>query len=263
MASSRAYTTQLQAGLGMIHETLDLLRLWQPGDSAAKLADKAVASGLFSRTTARRARNIAAEMFAPRFLTDAGRPASYLKRLVESNHNVEDLTQLFFIYTARAQAVFADFVIDVYWPRYSAASHTLNRADAEAFIHRALDNGKMQKRWTETTIRRVSGYLLGCCSDFGLIGGASRTDRAIKRFVIRPNVALYLVHELHFTGMSDLSVTRSPDWLLFGLEPSEVIGQLKNLSHDGHLILQATTDLVHIAWNYCSMEDCIGALAQR
>ena len=121
----------------------------------------------------------------------------------------------------------------------------------------------MQKRWTETTIRRVSGYLLGCCSDFGLISGAGKKNRAIKRFVIRPNVALYLVHELHFSGMSDLAVTRSPDWLLFGLEPTEVVGQLKNLSHDGHLIVQATTDLVHIAWKYCSMEDCIGALTQR
>ena len=98
MSNASAYTTQLQAGLGMIHETLDLLRLWQPGDSAARLAEKAVAAGTFSRATARRARNIVAEMFAPRFLSDAGRSACSLKQLLESGANVEDLKQLFFLY---------------------------------------------------------------------------------------------------------------------------------------------------------------------
>lgn len=263
MSNARAYTTQLQAGLGMIHETMDLLRLWQHGDHAARLSEKAVASGLFSRTTARRARNIVAEMFAPRFLIGAGRPACYLKHLVECSVNSEDLSQLFFIYAARAQAIFADFVTDVYWPRYSTGSQTLSRAEAEAFVHRALDDGKMQKRWSETTIRRVSGYLLGCCSDFGLIGGPTTSDRTIKRFTIRPNAALYLAHDLHFAGMSDLSLTRHDDWRLFGLPPSEVIGQLRGLSHDGHLIVQATTDLVHVAWKYSSMEDCIRAITER
>lgn len=263
MSNASAYTTQLQAGLGMVHETLDLLRLWQPGDNAARLAEKAVAAGTFSRATARRARNIVAEMFAPRFLSDAGRSACSLKQLLESGANVEDLKQLFFLYAARAQSIFADFVTDVYWPRYSANSRTLSRAEAEAFVRRALDNGKMQKRWSETTIRRVSGYLIGCCSDFGLTSGSPRTDRTITRFTMRPNAALYLAYDLHCGGLSDASVTRHSDWRLFGLEPVEVIGQMKVLSHEGHLLVQATTDLVHISWKYCSMEECIRAVTQR
>ena len=44
------------------------------------------------------------------------------------------------------------------------------KADAERFIRRALDAGRMEKRWSESTVRRVSGYLLGCCTDFGLLG---------------------------------------------------------------------------------------------
>ena len=31
MGEDRRYTTQLQAGLGMIPEAMDLLRLWEPG----------------------------------------------------------------------------------------------------------------------------------------------------------------------------------------------------------------------------------------
>jgi Putative inner membrane protein (DUF1819) len=124
----------------MIQETFDLLRLWQPGDTPKQLCDKAIGIGVFSRATARRVRNIVIEMFAPRFLAAGGKSAPYLKRLVESNAPADDLTQLFFLYTTRAQLIFAEFLTNVYWPRYSAGATRLGRADAEAFIHRALDD---------------------------------------------------------------------------------------------------------------------------
>jgi hypothetical protein len=262
MGNDKSYTTQFQAGLGMIHETLDLLRLWVPGDNRTSLVKKVITSGLFSRTTARRARNIVAEMFAPRFLTNERPGAGYLKQLVSDGHSIDDLKQLFFLYTSRAQVILADFLGEVYWPRYSAGAHVLNRVEAENFIQRALHNGKMRKRWTEATIRRVSAYLLGCCVDFGLVSSTGRSRWTISRFAIRPNVALYLAYELHFSGLSDVAVIESANWRYFGLEPNDVVNQLKGLSNNGHLIMQATTDLVHISWKYPSMEDCIRAIAK-
>lgn len=263
MGASRQYTTQLGAGLGMIQETVDLLRLWQTGDTPKRLCEKAIAIGVFSRATARRARNIVMEMFAPRFLADGGKSTAHLKRLVESNIATDELAQLFFLYTARAQTIFADFVTEVYWPRYSAGAVQIGRADAEAYIHDALDSGWMQNRWSESMIERVAGYLVGCCADFGLLSDTRRSQRAIKRFAIRPTVALYLTHDLHFSGLTDFGLTRHADWRLFGLEAHEVITRIKNLAHDGHLIVQATADLVEIAWKYRSMEDCINAIAKR
>lgn len=262
MERDKTYTTQFQAGLGMIPETLDLMRVWEPGDNRSRLVDKAITSGLFTRTTARRTRNIVAEMFAPRFLSNGGSAACRLKQLIEANPNMEDLRQLFFLYTARAQAIFADFLSEVYWPRYSAGAHILSRIEAEHFIQRAMHNGRMRKRWTETTIRRVSGYLLGCCADFGLVSLSGRMGWAIGRFAIRPHVALYLAYDLHFSDMSDVAVIGSSDWRHFGLEPNDVVNELKSLSNNGHLIIQATTDLIHISWKYSSMEDCIRAITK-
>lgn len=263
MEANRPYTTQLQAGLGMVRETITLLRLWVPGDTTVTLAEKATSQGVFSRSTARRTANLVREMFAPRFLRDGGRPAQTLKLLVEANAPLEDLTQLFFLHTARAQAVLADFITDIYWPRYTAGATRITRSEPETFIQRALDNGRMRKRWTPASVRRVSGYLLGCCGDFGLLRGSGRTEWSISRFAIRPSVAIYLVHDLHFSGLSDFALTRHPDWRLFGLEPHEVVNQLRNLANDGHLIVQATPELVHITWKYKSMEDCARAIAER
>lgn len=247
----------------MVRETISLLRLWEPTDTAATLAEKAISQGVFSRNTARRSLNIVKEMFAPRFLRDGGRPAKTLKLLVEANTPHEDLTQLFFVQTARAQAIFGDFVTDVYWSRYRAGANRITRSEPKTFIQQALDYGRMQKRWTPSSVRRVSGYLLGCCADFGLVRGSGRPDWSISRFAIRPTVVNLLVHDLHFSGLSDFALTRHQDWRLFGLETHEVINQLKNLAHDGHLIIQATPELVHITWKYKTMEDCARAIAKR
>lgn len=261
MANERAYTTQLQAGLGMLNETLELLRLVEPGDTPTRLAERVVSGGLFSRTTARRARNIVAEMFAPRFLARGDQPARWLQSLLTAHTPLEDLSQMFFLHTARAQAVFADFITQVYWPRYSSGAGTLDRAEAEAFIHRALDAGRMQKRWTETTIRRVTGYVLGCCSDFGFLESSARQHRSIQRFSIRAKVVLYLAHDLHFSGSSDMNVVHHSDWQLFGLESAEVLAQMKRLANYGHLLIQSSADLIQVSWKYRSMEEAIHAIA--
>lgn len=263
MATEKNYTTQLQAGLGMISETMALLHLWEPGLIPAHLAVRAVKTGLFSRTTARRARNMVAEMFAPRYLANGCAAASRVKYLLDHQFSPDSLVQIFFLQTARAQQVFGDFVIEIYWPKYSAGSDAISRDDAERFIHQALDSGRMQRRWSESTIMRVSGYLIGCCIDFGLLTERGRTKRAIKRFSIRKDVALYLAYDLHFAGLSDMAVVQHSNWRLFGLEVQEVINLMKNLSHDGHLLIQSSADLIQVSWKYSTMEECLAALTQR
>lgn len=262
MVAEKNYTTQFQAGLGMVAETLELLRLWEPGMHPSALADLAVQTGTFSRTTARRARNLAAEMFAPRFLANNGEVAARLRFLMGRRFPADALLQLFFLQTARAQRIFADFVVGVYWPKYSAGATSVTKPDAETFIQHSLDAGRMKKRWSDSTIHRVSGYLLGCCTDFGLLG-AGVSPRPIKRFSVRPDVSLYLVHDLHFSGMSDRDIIHHGDWKLFGLEPGEVLRLVQSLSHDGHLLVQSGADLVQISWKYRSMEECLNALTQR
>ena len=196
-------------------------------------------------------------------MENGGIVASRIKTLLERRFPQEALIQLFFLHTARAQEIFRDFVVEVYWPKYSSGPTTLAKEDGERFIRRSLDAGRMQMRWSETTIMRVSGYLLGCCEDFGLLSEGVRSQRTIKRFSIRPEIGLYLAYDLHLSGVSDMGLVQHPDWRLFGLEPADVIRLLKNLSHDGNLLIQSSADLVQMSWKYRTMEECIDALTQR
>jgi hypothetical protein len=260
VSQQRYYTTQLQAGLGLLEETRQLLQVYQPGMSASQLYEAALASGRFPLVTARRLRNIVAECFAPRYMRDP-QVAARLKSLVD-RFTTAELNQLLFIYTARANLVLADFVREVYWARYSAGRNDLELEDARTFVANSVREGKTQKPWSETTIKRISSYLMGCCADYGLLTTTGRNQRSIAAYRILPKVAAYLAYDLKFSGLGDNQIVSSSDWDLFGLERADVRDQLKRLSLQGLLIFQAASDVVHIGWTYKSMEELIDVIAQ-
>lgn len=261
MTDNKPYTTQLQAGLGLVNETKTLLELWSPGMSANQLHQIALESGRFPTVTARRLRNIVVECFAPRYLASGGTPAMHLKRL-STTISTADLTQLLLIFTSRANPIFGDFVRQVYWVRYAGGYSQVTNDDARAFVERGFDDGKTVKRWSETTVRRVSGYLTGCCADYGLLERGLRSSRRILPFRILPTVAAYLAYELHFSGVGDNALLAHADWQLFGLAREDVLEEIKRLSLKGLLIVQAAGDVIRISWKQQDMEGLCDVLAQ-
>ena len=261
MTGKAPYTTQLQAGLGLIHETQSLLGIWEPGMSATSLYQAALQSGEFPNVSARRLRNIVAECFAPRYLVNDSQPALHLKQL-STSLSTADLNQLFFLYTCRANPILADFVRDVYWESYSGGMQAVGSDGAKEFIHRAMDDGKTSKRWSDTTVKRVSSYLIGACADYGLLGRVSHGAREIMPYRVNSNVAAYLVHNLHFQEVGDNALLAHIDWGLFGLEKNDVREELKQLSLKGYLIIQTAGDVTHIGWQHKSMEEFLNVLAQ-
>lgn len=257
----KPYTTQLQAGLGLVDETKTLLDLWSPGMSANQLHQVALESGRFPTVTARRLRNIVVECFAPRYLVSAGAPAAHLKRLATTLVTA-DLMQLMFVYTCRANPILGDFVRDVYWARYAGGYTQLSNDDARTFVERGIDDGKTIKRWSDTTVRRVSAYLTGCCADYGMLERGSRSSRRILPFRISSPVAAYFAYELHLTGIGDNALLTHPDWQLFGMTRDDVLEEMKRLSLKGLLIIQVAGDVIRISWKQPSMEALCDVLTQ-
>ncbi|MCP1675693.1 hypothetical protein J2T57_002843 [Natronocella acetinitrilica] len=258
MTESPIYTTQLQAGLGLIDETQRLFELFEPGMRSRQLFAKALESGMFPLVSARRLDNIVRECFAPRYLRHPG-VAENLKRLLPCLERDERL-QVFMLHTARANAILADFIRDVYWPRYVSGRDSLSREDAVRFVENAVREGKTQKQWSESTVSRVSGYLLSACADFGLIETRRSGSRRLYSLRLVSRVGTYLAYDLKFQGLGDNQVLNHPDWQLFGLERADVRDQFKRLSLDGHLILQAAGDVTHISWQYKNMEEVVNVL---
>lgn len=257
--TEKRYTTQLQAGLGMLEETRVLLDLWEPGMDSGKLLQAALASGRLPNVSARRLRNIVSECFAPRYLAEDTSGARLLK-LFLPHASMRELAQLLFLYTCRANLILADFTRDVYWAAYTSGRDTLSRDQAETFVLRANQDGLTQKHWSDSTIFKVSSYLVSSLVDFGLLEAAGRSDRKILPFRIEPRVAAILAYDLHFAGKGDNSVLSDPDWALFGLDRGDVLNELKRLALKGWLIVQAAGDATRIGWRYTNMQELIDGI---
>mgnify|MGYP001330105054 CR=1 FL=1 len=258
---SDQYTTQFQAGLGMIEECRLFLELWEDGDTVQVLENKVLEAGVLPNVTARRVRNLIAEMWAPRFFVNDAQPARDLKNILEYL-NREAISQFITLFTARAQLIYHDFITQVYWPIYESGRSVISRDEAKSFILEALDEGKMQKRWSESTIHRVTGYLIGAAVDFGFLMKASRSTYEITPPSIHPKLALYLAYTLHFEGLSDSHVLAHRDWKLWGMNENDVLRQLQYLGRDGHFIIQGSVELVRFSWTYKNREELLNAITR-
>ena len=255
------YTSQLGAGLGLANETKTLLDLWSPGMSANQLREAALESGRFPTVTARRLRNIVVECFAPRYLVAEGGPAIHLKRLRLALSSAE-LAQLMLLFTCRANSILSDFVREVYWVRYAGGYTVITNEEARRFVERAIDDRKTTKRWSEKMVRNVAGYLTGCCADYGLLERGQKISRKMLPFRISPQVAAYLAHELHFSGIGDNALLSHADWELFGLAREDVLEEIKRLSLKGLIIVQAAGEVIRISWKQEDMEALCDVLTQ-
>lgn len=244
----------------MLAETKILLDLWEPGMGTPQLYQAALDSGRFATMSARRLRNLVAECFAPRLLVRDGKAASELKLLGPSlsSHEFE---QVLFVHTCRATAILAAFVREVYWDAYTAGRNTLSNQDARDFVVCANQDGRTTKPWSDSTRRRVAGYLTGACADFGLLERGTRNVRRILPFRIMPRVAILLACDLHFSGLGDNAVLSHPDWALFGLDRSAVLDELKRLALRGLFIVQTAGNITRIAWQCRTVEELKDAIA--
>ncbi len=256
----RLYTTQLQAGLGLVEETKLLLSLYEPGILTSPLYDKALDSGLFPLVSARRLRNIVVECFAPRYLKTQA--AGYLQTLVQHLPSAA-LNQLFLLYTAQANTILQDFIHEVYWQRYASGRNSLSAEDAKDFVAHAVREGKTQKPWSDSTIQRVSSYLLGCCADYGLLSANRSTQRTIQPMRVYDSTVLYLAYQLHFAGLGDNAVIQHESWGLFGLEAPDVREAFKRLAKNNWMIVQSAGDVTRISWSFKTMKEVVDVITQN
>jgi hypothetical protein len=189
-----------------------------------------------------------------------GTPARLLKAL-DQLLSSREREQLMFLFTCRANQILADFVRHVYWRAYASSRDTLENEAARTFITRANQDGKTTTPWSNSTIIRAARYVTGCCADFGLLERGHRTARRILSYRIEPRVVAILAHDLHFAGLGDNRLLADPDWALFGLEPNDVLSELKRLALKGAIIVQTAGGVTHIGWQYKTIGEVINAIA--
>jgi hypothetical protein len=144
----------------------------------------------------------------------------------------------------------ADLGTDLLFPLLRRAPAELRLADVQAFIERAKVAHVEVRGWSEETRRAVTQKYSASIRDFGLAKGTTR------KTTVRP--ALYgspvrlLVRSLRLTGMALLDLVHARAFRLLGLDGTEVIDALGELSRTGALRFRMQGDVVELDVSECN-----------
>ena len=159
--------------------------------------------------------------------------------------------QLLLLYCARENAVVYDYIVQNLNELKKNNAEKLPKNDTLFFIESIVENGLAQ--WGESIKKRNAGYIKSVLMDFDMV----YTRNEILPYEVHDFTILYLMHELHFEGLSDAAVWSHEDWQLFGLDKYSTLERIMQLNIRGGYIAQNTGDLITISWNYQTMEDFI------
>ncbi len=257
------YTVELGAAQGIIPETIDLFRQWDPGMDAVSLRTAVLENDVLGKATERRVKNIVHEGFFNRFIAaPSSEAAPGIKKLVESDYPVSLLREIFLIYAFRRNLIFRDFLTDTYWRGFSNGRESLEKDDVLSLIDDAVMTGKLEKKWSDSQRSRVASYVLGTAEDFRLVNKSLGRggSRRIEMFQPHEPTLVYLAYDLHFSGSSDEAVLAHPDWEALGYAEEDVRQCFDQLTRSGELIFQDAGTMVRIDWKYKNREELTDGL---
>jgi len=253
MTRNTLYSTQLAKGTGMINETLAILNVYEPGMTKEALCQYVIDSNYLSTSTETRAKDIINRVFYYRFMSVNPSVPLWLRQIRRKGLMVSQMAQLFYIYCARENAVMYDFIATVLNPAKESGQQRFTRQDFTDYMHGIVERGEAS--WSDFMQKKNGGYLRSTLIDFGLLDEANN----ILPFDIDDFTVLYLMHELHFSGLSDMAIWEHEDWKLFNLNKYDVLSAIMNKSLKGGYIAQTSGDILSISWSFNSMEEMIDA----
>ena len=245
------YNSNLAKGCGLIDETLMLLSLYEEGMTKASLADYIHQHNSLSKCTEKRSKDIVNLVFYPRFMKNDSRVPTWLKAIRNRGVMLPQFKQLLMLYCARENAIMYDYIISRLNEYRNSGKNSIKREEIRRYVNDIVTAGKAS--WSESICNKQVSYIKSVLLDFDLVDKRNN----ILPYNIANTTVLYLMHELHFRGLSDMAIWYHEDWSLYGLDKYQVQEKIMELNLKGGYIAQCSGELLTISWNYQTMEEFI------
>lgn len=252
MANKSKYTAELIKGTGLVTETMTLLENYE-GQDKNTFVSFVLDNNLLSTSSEKRAKDLV-RIFFKRYICPDKSIVTRLKDIRSKGLPLTQFKQLLYLYTVRASALLSDFIIEVLNPIMAEGKTFVEDNAPKCFVERINEENELN--WNEGNVRRVTSGLHKSLIDFDII--SKHNDIIFDD--ISSFTFLYLLHDLHFKGLSDKEVWGHPDWKLFFLDKYAVLDLIKEHSLRDGYIAQSSGDLLAITWNYKSMEEMINGI---
>ena len=245
------YNYKLGKGAGLIDETLSLISIYEEEMTKESLAKVVHDTNILSKCTDQRSMDIVKIIFYSRYMKRNPKVPVWLKNIRNKGLMLSQFKQLLMLYSMRDNAVVYDYVLKELNALKTSSKTSLPKDSVLNFVKEIVNQNLAS--WGDSVIKRLSASLKCMLSDFELIDKRGR----ILPYEAANFTILYLMHELHFAGLSDVAIWNHEDWQLFGLDKYQLKDRILEQNIRGGYIAQCTGDLMTISWNYNSMEEFI------
>lgn len=247
------YTYNLGKGIGLIDETLSLLSICDDNTTRDSLAEYVQENNFLAKCTAQRSIDIVKLVFYPRFMKNNPNTPLWLKSIRNKGLMLSQFKQLLMLYCARENAVMYDYLKDILFYLKEDGFARIPDDSTKKFIDNIIEEGKAS--WGDIAAKKNASAIRAAMVEFDMI---NRKGDILPYEISNFNL-LYIMHELHFEGLSDIAIWNHEDWKIFGLDKYALLERIMELNIRGGFIAQCTGDLMTISWNYKSMEEFINA----
>lgn len=251
---NKEYTTNLAKGCGLIEETLSLLSIYDEATTKDSLAQYVHDSNFLSKCTEHRSTDIVKRVFYPRFMRENPSVPMWLKEIRKRGLLLNDFKQLLMVYCARENAIMYNYMTTVLSQLRQDGYTQIPPNSFKEYVDKLFDEGLV--KWSDAMKKKNAGYIKSALIDFDIINRHGE----ILCYDIAPFVLFYFMHEMHFSGASDIAIWNGEDWQLFGLDRHAIQEKILDNNMRGGYIAQCTGDLMAISWKYNSMEEFINEL---
>lgn len=253
------YTTRIIKGGALLPDMRLLTAAW---DGSPGCAERMIASGPLSHMGRKRAQDVLAQVFIPRFVRskppDLWRP---LQVLEGADWSLDRIRPIHYYAAAKADPLFGDVVSELLQPRYALGQIDIDVDDVLHFLEKCPKDRFAAGRWSEDTARRVAQGLLSSLRDFGVLTGAV-TKRLAAVVLPIPTFAL-LARARHEAGVRGLDTLKDPTWRLFYLSDSAVEHFFVEAQQHGLLKYHAAGSVIRVDYPEQTLEDYARTLTQR
>lgn len=253
MTRNTKYTIALGKGCGLIEETLTLLSVCDEHTTKDSLAKYVHEQNLLSKCSDMRSMDIVKRVFYPRFMQQNPQVVLWLSEIRKKGLLLSQFKQLLMLYCVRENAVVYDFIVNELNVLRTSLVQKVELQQIAVFVKNIVDEGKA--KWGESVQKKQTSSIKTVLADFDMIA----RNGNILPYEISSFTLLYLMHELHFAGLSDMAIWNHEDWQLFGLDKYTLRDRIMDMNIKGGYIAQCSGELLTISWNYQTMEEFIDA----
>ncbi|MEX1004148.1 MAG: BrxA family protein [Acidimicrobiia bacterium] len=254
---TRLSSNIVKAG-ALIDDTLRFVEVWDPVLSPEANLERVVDSNLLGLPSQKRIYDTLTYALRPRYV-DPG-PA-VIPGLTVLSGNGAAFRDACYFETTRVDQLLARFAEGPLFEWHEQGRLAISAEDVVDWIGKQAANGELPD-WSDSLTRRVGQGLLSTLRDFGMLAGATRSQRKDinPRPLSIPGFA-YVAFRLHQEGMSSRALLTSKVWRRWLLHESQVLGMLHRAHGTGALAFESAGTAIRIDWSSESLVEVVRAAA--